>query len=412
MLKRLRAMCEKKKILLFSIIWGFFALALFVEHYDSAVNEINATMLAFSYKYGFISRGFIGTVFQFANSVLPYNLLNYTGVMHFTRSITIIFFVILFAFFISCIMKSKLEITEEIKYAIIFFTIYAIPMFVTVDNFGRLDIYCVMLSLLSAILLIWEKAEWLVVVLSAISIMIHQGNVFMFMNIVLVLLIYKMFSDDKKRQRKYASLFIITFLVVSALFVYFEFFSHMNGQNIYEDIVSTASAICNKGEYHVDVIDHEILGVDLGPREAFYRKVAFAQLPFYIILTFPFIIISFLFFRNIIKKQESKLQKLKYILVSAGALTILPNFILKCDYGRWIFAVVCYYCVTILSLLAMKDQVVEEELKSLIGTIQSKYSWAILLLAYAVLIQPLDDVQICPITDFITSTLNQYLHWW
>lgn len=412
MIKSLREMCKEKKIFLFVVIWGFFAVALFVEHYDAAINEINATMLAFSYKYGFISRGLVGTVFQFLNSALPFDILDYEGVMLFTQLITVGFFVILFLFFLSCLLKSKSTISEEIKYAIMFFTIYAIPMFVTVDNFGRLDIYCVMLSLLCAILLIWEKAEWLVIVLSGISVMIHQGNVFMYMNIVLVLLMYKAFTDDKRRSRKYGILFLLTFTVVSVLFLYFEFFSHFNGQNIYTDILQTATALCENGEYHVDVIDHEILGVDLGPREAFYRKVAFAQLPFYIILSLPFILISISFFRNIIKSQESKIQKFKYIIVAFGALTIIPNFILKCDYGRWIFAVICYYCVTILSLLAMKDEIVERELKKTIDLIQSKYPWAILLFAYAVLLQPLDDVQICPLTDFVASKINAFLHWW
>ena len=77
---------------------------------------------------------------------------------------------------------------QEIKYIILFFTIWAIPMFVTEYNFGRLDVYCVILSLLGAIVLISEKVEWLVVIFSALGVMVHQGNVFMFLNIILILL--------------------------------------------------------------------------------------------------------------------------------------------------------------------------------------------------------------------------------
>ena len=70
-------------------------------------------------------------------------------------------------------------------------------MFASQYNFGRLDVYCVMLSLFGAILLIIEKAEWLVVVFSALGVMVHQGNVFMFLNIILILLVQNMLLSTR-----------------------------------------------------------------------------------------------------------------------------------------------------------------------------------------------------------------------
>ena len=89
-----------------------------------------------------------------------------------------------------------------------------------------------MLSLLCAVLILTERAEWLVVLLAAVCVMIHQGYVFMYANIVLVLLFYKAMSGAGKRSRKYWKLFVATFVVISALFLWFEFFSHFNGEEI------------------------------------------------------------------------------------------------------------------------------------------------------------------------------------
>lgn len=405
--------CKEKKILPFVFVWLIFLVALFLKGYGDKVNDINATMLAFSYEYGFISRGLIGTIYQLLDIVLPFDMLNYTWVMRFTKAVTVVFYLILFAFILSCLFKCSKKLTEPMKYAIIFFSIWAIPMFVSQYNFGRLDVYCVMLSLLGAILLIYEKAEWLVIVFSALGVMVHQGNVFMFLNIILILLFYKMLSTEGKKQRKYLILFVLSFLVASALFIYFEFFSHFDGESILENIVATATALCDGGKYHQDVIDHEILGIDLTEREWKFRLQNFIQFPIFVVLMLPHIILTVKLFRNIISSAETKKDKWKYFFVSIGAATIIPDLILKCDYGRWMFAIICYYCVVILALLAMKDKIVEREFLNLTTTLNKKSPASILLLAYPIVFQPLWDVAICYLVARWAGQINDlFLHWW
>lgn len=382
----------------FYFTWGFFALALFAMYYDWEVNKINATMMAFSYKYGFISRGFIGSIYQGLNYILPVDMINYEAIMSFTQIITAVYFLILFVFFMYCLKKCTTNISEELKYIILFFTIWAIPMFVTEYNFGRLDVYCVMLSLFAAILLVAEKAEWLVVPFSALGVMIHQGNVFMYLNIILVLLIYKALSTEGVKRKKYFILFLASFLIASVLFLYFEFFSHMNGDNIYEEVVHIASSLRYDGTYHVDVVDKEILGIDLSDRETNFMKGNSVQLPIFCLIMSPYIVLGVVLFRNIIRAAETKIDKVKYLLVSVGAATIIPDFLLKCDYGRWVFAVICYYAVVIIALLALRDEIIEHELKKLMNSIKEKFPGAILLLGYPLIFQPLQDVAIFEFT--------------
>ncbi len=389
-------------LIIFSILLAFFC-------YGKRVNSYDATMLAFSYKYGFISRGFIGTMYQLLDKVLPVSLMNYQAVKTYTMIITIIYYLILLGFFVMCIRRCQEKNKKYMQYAIIFFAIFAVSMFISEYNFGRLDVYLVMLSLIAVTLLVKEKAQWLVVPIAAVCVMIHQGYVFMFFNLILVLLLYQALSHEKKEQRKYLILFGITFLVGSAFFLYFEFFSHVNGAKIYDDLYATAKSICRKGIVHDDVISAEVLGVDLTAKEWDLHIQNLVELPFFVLLIMPYILFAVQYFRGIIKKAVTVQDKWKYRLVAMGALTMLPNFILKVDYGRWVFAVICYYMVIVLALMAMGDQLIMSEFVSMCDAWQERSPWLILLLLYPLLLVPFQDV----IISFLSMRFANYPNkWW
>lgn len=393
------------------VIFILLTFVLFIRFFDGTVNQINATMLAFSYKYGFISRGLIGTIYAALNRILPFDMMNYTYTYRFTFAITLVYYAILISFFAFCLKKCRQGHTEAVHYLAVFFLLFAVPMFCGQFNFGRLDVYCVMLSLIGATLLIAGRFEWLLVPIAALGVMVHQGNVFMFLNIILVLTLYKALSRNGKERKKYLLLFSLCFIVASALFLWFELFSHFNGTNIYDDIVAKAVALCENGEYHADVIDHEILGIDLTDREITWRIFNIIQYPIFIVAMLPYLIIAIKFFRGLFGKTQDKPEKWKYFFVAAGAGTILPDILLKVDSGRWIFSIVCYYCVVLLSLLSMGDSLVERQAQESLAAIK-RHPGSILLLIYPFLFQPLGDVYICDITEWIGKFLNNYLlHW-
>ena len=58
----------------FGLFWYFFA---------GTTSNINTTMLAFNYKYGFISRGLLGTIYSVLDAILPWNLYTYRWAMFF-----------------------------------------------------------------------------------------------------------------------------------------------------------------------------------------------------------------------------------------------------------------------------------------------------------------------------------------
>lgn len=404
---------KDRKLLSFTATWFLFVIVLWWKFYQEEVEIINTTSLAFHYGYGFISRGFMGTLFLLVDMILPGNQMTYEGAMGFTLVATLLYFALLLWFFILVLKRCSLAICNKTKYIIFFFTMFAISMFITKYNFGRYDMYCLMLSILAAILTIKEKAEWLVVPLSAIGVMIHQGNVFYLLNIILILLIYKAFSTEGKKRIKYIVLLGASFTVASVLFLYFEFFSRTNGAAIYETIVEVAKGLRFDRDYHVDLIDHEILGIDLSDRELKYRYKNFVEFPIFCVFMSPYLVMAFRFFKNLIQKAQTKLEKWKYFFVAAGVVTMVPALIMKCDFGRWMFIIMAYYFIVILSLLAMKDVLVEEEIRNLGEKIKGMGPIGFVLLIYPAFFLPFKDVVISQTSYNVADIINShFLHLW
>lgn len=408
----IEGMTREKSIRRFIIMWILLVAVTMIAYYDFMVDSYNTSILAFSYKYGFISRGFIGTIFQGIGHVFSINVNTYHAAIFFTQVATFLFFSFLLVFVCLLLYKIQDKYLTVCEYGIFFFTLFTVSTFISQRNFGRLDIYMISISLIASILLLYQKMEWFVIVLSALGVMVHQGYVFMYLNIILIILAYRFVHGDKKNRRKYSFLIVASFLVSSVLFLYFEFFSRMNGENYVEEIVRNASNLSLNGEYHRTLIDHEILGIDLSSVEWNFHKQNFLEMAFFVCLISP-IGISFCgFLRSLIKGAEDRLSKWKYICLAIGALTILPNFILKIDYARWILAVFIYYLISIMVFIAMGDVYVGEKLIEWANEIKCKPVMQVMLIIPLVLL-PLWDVFICESLKNIAEFINQcVVHLW
>ena len=68
---------ETKKTVVPMILLALYAVLQFMLNVQTTVGTYVTTMYAFSYKYGFISRGFQGTVLLFLDKILPWNFVSY-----------------------------------------------------------------------------------------------------------------------------------------------------------------------------------------------------------------------------------------------------------------------------------------------------------------------------------------------
>ena len=415
--KTMSQMPKKKQISRFMWLLILLSCAIFFLDYDERVLPYNSTILAFSYKYGFISRGLAGTIYQWIDHILPVNMIDYAMVLRFTLIVTLAFYVLFFAFCYQCLKRCQEEYLGRFLYLILFYAVFVVSMFAYKRNFGRLDLYLMALTVIGTMCLIAKKAEWLIVPLSMISVMYHQGYVFMFYNILLALLVYRILSEKEKKARIYYGVILLVSLIgCSALFLWFEFFSHTDGARYVDEIIANAKAMTkpfNGMTYHDTLIDHEILGIDLSDVEYPYRVMNWIEIPFFIAIISPYIVLAVKLFRRILARAQGKTERLKYGFLAIAAGTLLPLFLMKCDYARWVFALISYYCMIFLALVAMGDRIVAEELTGIFTEIKEKYPFAILLLLLPALLTPFWDVHINGLLRGISNPINEtFLNLW
>ncbi len=416
----------KERIKLFVLINCILAIGVFLWSYEHVASAYNTTLLAFSYRYGFVSRGLLGTIYALLDAVLPMDMLSYLWALRFFQGLTVLSYLFFLWFFWRILSNTPEDHVNLCECVIAVWSLFLFSMFATENNLGRIDLILVVISVLCVLLIVSERALFMILPLTALAVMFHQGYVFMFFNVTLVFLFYRWMSALEKTHakkgrrspsayesgnakqtktvivyrlpddsaRRYGMLFFAAFLIGSLLFLYFEFFSRSAGGAIVSEIVDRARRLSLNGDYHVTLVDHEILGINLDASERVFRIENHLQLPLFLIGFAPYIIMTARLFSGMLKRCGSWFARLRTLALAAGVLTLVPNFLLKCDYGRWVFAAVTYYALVFLALFALRDPLFEAEAQKLSARLKQRLPWSILLLVYPVLFIPLRAVYI------------------
>lgn len=406
---------KQREIRKFMIMLSVVNLALFAVTCRGMVRSYNTTMLALSYEYGFTSRSLLGTLYHLLDAVLPLDLIDYRAVVATAYVATILFVLFVEYFLYRCLRCCEGEMVKYGEYLALILSLCLVSTFSFPYNFFRVDIFMILVSLLGVLCLVKERAQWLVVPLSALGVMFHQGYVFMYFNLILVLLFYRALSwwkEDRRKARRYGLLFALSFLVGSVLFLWFEFFSRSNGAAFFDTIKSEAEKLSYDGIYHSTLLYHEVLGIDLASTEEEFSRVNAVQILMCGIVCLPMLVFGVRFFAGLIKKAKGASEKWKYLAVVLGAATILPDFLLKIDYGRWMAAVVVYYVGIVLALLTMKDPIMETQVRESGERLIQRPGIALWIMV-VILLLPFLDVNIDPFFRHLGSIVNKnFLHWY
>ena len=393
------------------ITWTMLMFVVFINYYDAWCKEYNTTLLALSYKYGFTSRGLLGTIYQGLGEVLGIQYFSYECAVSFMKLSTVFFSVLLLLFFLFCMKKCDEMQTKKIEYLSYFFSIISMTTFSANWNFGRIDLFMLATSLLAVMLILTGKSEWLVIPLSAVGVMFHQGYVLMFLNMILVLLFYKMLSARNNRTRvKYGLILGLSFLCASALFLWFQLFSYSNsaGERFLDEIIINSKALGFNGMYSVPLIEAEVLGIDQSANEVAFRAFNREEMAFYLLFMIPFLVPIVCFLKGMVKQAKGWLNKIKYLAVSFGWLTMLPDFLLKVDYGRWVYAVMAYFFIVIAVLIAWNDEIVVGELNRVFAGFEKRIL-TMFAFVYMLLFLPFNDVIIVDILNRIHVLIEMIL---
>jgi len=396
-----------RNFILMLIGFAFLAACFFFE---GRLNAQTTTAYALSYEFGLIPRGFVGTVIYLIKSILGIDLYTYHRVYLFTGLVTAVYYVILFLFYYICLKRVKETNVRLAETLILFLSIFMFTEFLTWNNFGRLDEYLMIITLISLILIISEKWEFMLVPLCIVAGLIHIGFVFTNINVILIALIWKIFQKDERERKKYIIIFLLCFLSVSILFIYFELIQQPLSMEAYDTMVALAKSISEDGAGISDsLLDSEILKKDVFEDEWIWHRVNYVETPIFIVLFSPYIYIFVCFFKGLINRVEDKIQKFKYIFILIGAATIIPSLLLKVDYGRWMFCIITYYCFIVLTLIVLGDENIIKQCDITLSWLKRKIPCYWLLMVYPLVFMPFRDVFISDVTTNIMNFLIEIL---
>lgn len=380
-----------------------------IRYFEHILSVANSCLYILSYRHGFTSRGLVGHIWLWLNDHTPFNLVTYSSEYILCQLLTGILFIFFLAFIYVSLRLMPEDNKRNARYLLVLFSIFSFPMFLTMENFGRIDIFLIMITIACLILIMYEKAEWLIIPLCVLAMLIHQGFVFTNVNIILVLLFYKaIMVDEKKRKVKYYILFGLTLVTVSVFFLYFEIFKTTLGIDVYKELVALNKQVSPDGNYYKELLQHEILGNDVYEMETKYHIENIEELPLAIVAFIPYILIGISFLKNLFKKAVGIKEKLAYLAVIVGVATLIPEWLLKVDFGRYVYSMAFYYIAIVICLMILEksDGIVARQLQETKEMIKAKTIMPYLLLVYPAVLMPLRDIAISQTTINILRMLR------
>ena len=401
---------KKSDINKFIIMLIIIDVVMFLTNFKGKFRSYNTTMLALSYRNGFTSRSLLGTIYHGINNILPVDMMSYEMAILFAEIVTGLFFLFIIYFSYRCMQLCHKKYQTVVQYLLLLLSIFIIPTFSYPYNFLRVDLFMVWVSMIAILVLAKGKHNWIVIILACLGMMFHQGYVFMYFNVILVALFYQILSDtDKKERGKNIIVFILTFVLGSALFVWFELLgaSRANGMEFFETVRGEAESLSYNGIYHSTLLYHEILGIDLSASEVNLAKANQNETPVFVLLILPYIILLVKFLFKLFKGGTGAAEKWKYLAMAFGSFTLLPDFLLKVDYGRWMMALVFYYAGMMLFLVLKRDRVACPILAEFAVKIKSS-PWYLLFMVAPIFFVPFMDVNIDQMMRYLGTQFGHF----
>ena len=296
------------------------------------------TPYALTYDLGINSRFFVGTVISFFTD-------NLTTKMLYIIILVAEFVLICFITFLLGKVLDKTEGKDRTTVIYLICVFLACPanicLIFSQNNFGVFDVYLLIITALTLLVIKKKYLRWLIPVLCLTCVLIHQIYVCAYMSIICVPLLYE--TVKSKFKKSTTLLTLTTYFLICISFVYLQFFkkplnfadenelfSYLQGVT---DIPLTTEML--KWEYFSSV------GTNF--REFFlgdgWQQNIMSGVVTLIMLS-PIYIFFVMFFKEAYKNTEKGIERFPILVSPLTMLIIIPAFVIAKDYDRWFASVV------------------------------------------------------------------------
>jgi hypothetical protein len=337
-----------------------------------------------SYRYGFASRMFIGTI---VDLLLGGSFVSVVFVYAFIFCATIFL-----CLFISVVLGHIIQKSENrlplLLLSILYLSSSISPAAYFIQaNFGRMDIYIFLFVLIIFSVIDKKIWRWSIPALCFVSIATHLVSVFFYMPLVFIIMVYKYIIKENK-SKKERILLILTIVIIALSFLYFVIFSKsvlifqtedefVNALKDKTNIESFGSSL--HYDYFLSITDtFEFAKNYFNPITALIKK-------FYCILqNLPLFLFFILFWKNCIIFEQKRCIKLIFWFSMLLPLISIPAFILFIDWGRWVIMLLTVQFMLVFFFLYMKETAVVYTAKKFTAIVKRNMYAAVLFIMLSV----------------------------
>lgn len=242
----------------------------------------------------------------------------------FTLIVSVVMCIALFLLYMFVLKRVDEGMRNKTFYVIMLVTVMLYPTYAHSRYMGAMDIYGLILGVISIVLIVTEFCEWIDIILMGMAVFINPMCIFSMGVIVPLVLLYKfLVKEDTKR--------LVICICLCIVEVVGFFASRMMGM------------------FAVD--ERELIDI---------RK-------FIVILVFltPFIFVACLTFINLIKNSKRTNDKVYYILSAFTGVSSFVVWTIRGDYTRAIVNLFICYGVWLLVMMSYRDELLSEQMDSL-----------------------------------------------
>ncbi len=313
-----------------------------------------STYYACNYSYGFIPRGFIGTIFKFVSSG-DISEQNAYVFIYVNLCIFMCLLAFLFGLMIRSIKQEKGRKILSFMLAIYVFMPFSLSYLFDYANFGRFDLYLYIITLIQFFILYKDPKFYKLIIatfLSLIAVVIHEAYLFFVFPILALILLYMLYKNNFNKKLLIGTLVLIFSVISSTIYIKFVYEPILPDVQVFtKELDDSTNMLINEScvlyEYYLTDFKYHKEFFVLKHLESNIRGLAF-------ILLFLFPINIMLF--NVLKKRIAmyKNSSFKWIILCMilGTLVYLPLFIIASDWGRWLVALYTYLIVFLIFLIA------------------------------------------------------------
>lgn len=354
----------------------------------------NQVQLSFSYEYGFIQRGFLGTLLNLTSRIfhIPWGYMRYIHAFLTMGTFTLLMLWLVYR----ALREEEMDVAVKRFLSGLALVFFMGPGWSTnYSNFALMELWLPILSILGMYALVKGKHMWCIPVIAVVCELIHTGYVFLYFNLILVVFYYKIFmekgadirhSDTKHSDtKKYIVYGIVTFVLTSILFLYMMFAATAREGITIDYVIERTAEFMHKPIEEIETQRELIQGYLF--RDGGFSGIAFDIKDYWLLLIVMLVLFSpFIYevyrYWKLVAKEAGKLGA-GYALIPLGIVTTIPMYIMHCDYGRWTYAAFFYEFACIWLLNVTGDRTAAKAASKMMERIDANKTYYLVLLFYA-----------------------------